>query len=161
MLVQILLVVAPMLLPSHFIKTLPYQGNPAIQVLDEGISISGEWIEGKAPGVRLETEPIDVSLHLPQKKGFYLSLKGDGNSYYLRVIVADKAGFLDQIPLRIKTTGKREKIFVSMDKRLPLVVSTPLAKSESPLFLLIEPVQKGKFSLQIGEIEWLNEEEEK
>lgn len=161
MFVKILLVLAPMLIPFHFTKGLPYQGNVSIRTMEEGWSISGVWERGKAPGARLETDAVLPSENLPAKGGFYLDLKGDGNAYFLRAIFPDKVGFLDQIPITIKTTGKRERVFIPMSKRSPLVVSTPLARNGTPLLLLIEPIQKGEFSLEITKVEWVSKEEEK
>jgi hypothetical protein len=153
-----LLVWLPLTLPSKFTKVFEYQGVPRIVEVTEGTKIEGVWREGKAPGIRLETERVKGS-EVSQYSEVRVRLKGSGQ-FKLRLVLPDPAGFLDVIHSSIHLDGE-ETVTFPFSERRPLVTGVPIAKDGSPLVLLIEPMNKGPFSLTVMEIEWIKRESER
>jgi len=148
-----------LLMPSSFRKVQADRKEIRVTKKEGVVRIEGSWIEGLAPTVRLETQLLQGE-ETHRYKGFYIEVKGDGKDYKLRAILPDKAGFLDQILVDFKERGKR-KLFFPMEKRVSLLTSVQLARKGYPLLLLINPVEKGNFSIEIGKIEWVEMEEKR
>ena len=148
-----------MALPNNFSKALGYQGTPKVEMTKEGVQISGLWEDGIAPGVRLETKKV-LGKDLPQYSGLRVSVKGKGE-FNLRVILPDPVGFLDVIHFRFTATGEDQVLYLPFSKRSPLITSLPVAKSGSPIILMVEPSRKGKYDLIVKGIEWVKRESER